>query len=115
MRFPVRVASLFSVAVLSAWLGAGGADGAPKKVKSPAKKAAAECQADTDCVLVPDGCCGCNEGGKQRAIPGRARDGYEKKRKAVCRTAACPALMSEDASCVTGHPVCKAGKCTLGS
>jgi hypothetical protein len=115
MRFPVRVAVLFAVAGLSALLGAGGVDGAPRKAKSPARGAAAECQADTECVLAPDGCCGCNEGGKQRALPARARDAYEKKRKAVCRNSACPALMSEDASCVSGHPVCTAGKCTLGT
>ena len=68
-----------------------------------------------DCVLVTDGCCGCNEGGKQRAIPARARDGYEKKRKAVCRKTMCPALMSEDPTCLAPHAVCKAGTCGLGS
>jgi hypothetical protein len=73
------------------------------------------CKAASDCVLVTDGCCGCNEGGKQRAIPARAREAYEKKRKALCRSTMCPALMSEDPSCLSGQAVCKEGKCALGS
>jgi hypothetical protein len=79
-----------------------------------AKKAAdsGECQADTDCVLVTDGCCGCNEGGKQRAIPKKARENYEKKRQSICRKTMCPQLMSEDQSCV-GRAVCKEKTCAL--
>jgi hypothetical protein len=100
----LRLLGIVAVAVLA--LGAGGAH----KGKAPAP----ECQTDGDCVLVADGCCGCNEGGKQRGIPARARDGYEKKRKTACRSSACPALMSEDASCLTGHAVCQTGKCGLG-
>jgi hypothetical protein len=113
MRFPARVVGLCAVVGLSAWLGARSVEGAPHKAK--AKPATAECHMDSDCILVPDGCCGCNEGGKQRGIPAAARDGYEKKRKTACRSSACPALMSEDPSCVTGHAVCKAGKCALGT
>jgi hypothetical protein len=88
--------------------------GAPAEGK--AKKAApdtAECQQDTDCVLVTDGCCGCNEGGKQKVIPKRARDGYEKKRHAICKKSMCPQLMSEDQTCV-GRAVCKEKTCSLG-
>jgi hypothetical protein len=80
-----------------------------------AKKAAAdtaECHEDTDCVLVTDGCCGCNEGGKQRAIPKKARENYEKKRQGICKKTMCPQLMSEDQSCV-GRAVCKEKTCAL--
>jgi hypothetical protein len=87
---------------------------AESKPKGP-RAAPAECQADADCTLVTDGCCGCTEGGKQRAVPVKARDGYEKKRKAICRKTMCPQLMSEDQSCVSGHAVCKEGTCGLGS
>jgi hypothetical protein len=98
------------VAGVAACLTAGStAEGKGKKAAAPA----AECQADTDCVLVTDGCCGCNEGGKQRAIPKRARDAYEKKRKAICKNNMCPQLMSEDATCV-GRAVCKEKTCALG-
>jgi hypothetical protein len=88
---------------------------AASKGKTPAAGPRSECKADAECVLVPDGCCGCNEGGKQRAVPAKARDGYEKKRKALCRQTLCPALMSEDTTCVSGHAVCKAGVCGLAS
>jgi hypothetical protein len=88
--------------------------GSPAQGKD--KKAApdpAECQSDTDCVLVTDGCCGCNEGGKQRAIPRRARDKYEKKRQSICKKTMCPQLMSEDQTCVS-RAVCKEKTCALG-
>ena len=103
---------LFAAALIV--LGGGGASaGKPHKAKTA--EAAGMCHSDADCVLVTDGCCGCNEGGKQRAIPAKARDGYEKKRKAVCRKTMCPALMSEDPTCLAPHAVCKAGTCGLGS
>ncbi len=86
----------------------------PRTKAKPAEAVPTACQADADCALVVEGCCGCNEGGKQRAIVAKAKAGYEKKRKAMCRQTACPQLMSEDASCVAGHAVCKDGACTLG-
>jgi hypothetical protein len=100
--------------VLVVGVGVGLVAGTPAEGKG--KKAApeaAECQADTDCVLVADGCCGCNEGGKQRAIPKRARTNYEKKRQAICKKTMCPQLMSEDQSCVD-RAVCKEKTCALG-
>jgi hypothetical protein len=88
---------------------------APAQGKGKGKKSAvdtAECHEDTDCVAVTDGCCGCNEGGKQRAIPKRARDAYEKKRQNICKKTMCPQIMSEDQSCV-GRAVCKEKACAL--
>jgi hypothetical protein len=81
------------------------AEGRAKKA-AKASAEVAECQDDTDCVLVTDGCCGCNEGGKQRVIPRKARDAYEKKRGALCKNTMCPQLMSEHPSCV-GRAVCQ--------
>jgi hypothetical protein len=72
----------------------------------------AECHEDTECVLVTDGCCGCSEGGKQRAIPKKAREAYEKKRQGICKKSMCPQLMSEDQSCVA-RAVCKEKTCAL--
>jgi hypothetical protein len=77
--------------------------------------AAAECRKDADCVLVADGCCGCHEGGKQRAIPSRARAAHEKKRQGSCRETVCPAVMSQDPSCSAAAAVCKEGMCKLAS
>ena len=105
----LRVVGLATVVGFAALLGARDATGVPRKAPP------VQCHLDSDCALVPDGCCGCNEGGKQRAIPAAARDTYERKRKTACRNSACPALMSEDASCVSPHAVCKEGKCGLGS
>jgi hypothetical protein len=97
------------VMVVGACLLAGApAHGRPKK----APPDTAECHEDTDCMLVPEGCCGCNEGGKQRAIPRKARDGYEKKRQVICKKTMCPQLMSEDPSCV-GRAVCKEKTCAV--
>ncbi len=99
----MAIAALGAVTIASA---AGG--------KQPAQPTV-ECKKDDDCVVVTDGCCGCNEGGKQRAIPATARDGYEKKRRVLCRKTLCPALMSEDTSCLSARAVCKEAKCLLGS
>jgi hypothetical protein len=90
------------------WLAGGPAQGKPKK----AAPDVAECHDDTDCVLVSEGCCGCNEGGKQRAVPKKARDGYEKKRQAMCKKTMCPQLMSEDKTC-EARAVCKDKMCAL--
>jgi hypothetical protein len=84
------------------------AQGKPKKAAADT----AECHDDTDCVLVTDGCCGCNEGGKQRALPKKAREGYEKKRQAICKKTMCPQLMSEDKTC-EARAVCKDKVCAL--
>ena len=77
--------------------------------------AASACQVDSDCVLVPDDCCGCTGGGKQRALPRKDKDGFERARQARCADTLCPAVMSQDPSCAATSAVCKEGKCTLGS
>jgi hypothetical protein len=81
--------------------------------KSKAAPAAtADCKADADCVLVPDDCCSCNQGGKQRAIPKKQKDGYEKDRKKRCADTQCMEMMSQDPSC-SQHAFCAAGICEL--
>ena len=101
------------LALLFVAVGVGLVAGVPAQGKPKKAAEMAECQEDTDCVLVTDGCCGCNEGGKQRAIPKKARDGYEKKRQGICKKTMCPQLMSEDQSC-EGRAVCKEKTCALG-
>ena len=80
-----------------------------------AKGAAAVCKADSDCVLVPDDCCGCTGGGKQKALPKKDRAGAERARQARCAGALCAEVMSQDPSCAATSAICKEGKCTLGS
>src|SRR4051812_48807868 len=78
----------------------GAVEAKPRKAGGKRVGSADICKVDADCALVVDGCCGCNAGGKQRAVLTRARPSYEKRRKAMCRQIMCPALMSEDPSCV---------------
>jgi hypothetical protein len=84
---------------------------AKKGKKAPASSA--DCKTDKDCVLVPDDCCPCSEGGKQRAIPKKEKDSYEKERHKRCADTACTESMSNDPSC-SQTPFCGAGICELG-
>jgi hypothetical protein len=79
--------------------------------KAPASTA--DCKTDKDCVLVPDECCPCSEGGKQRAIPKKEKESYEKDRKKRCADTACTESVSTDPSC-SQTPFCGAGICELG-
>jgi hypothetical protein len=92
------------------------AEAAKKPAKGGHAKAPAQtddCKTDKDCVLVIDECCSCEQGGKQRAIPKKQKDAYEKDRKKRCADAACTDVMSTDPSC-SAKPFCGAGICELG-
>lgn len=103
----VALATAFTFALTApAFAGDGTSTKAPRTPR-------VECKADKDCVTVPDGCCGCEAGGKQRAIPVRARKADEKDRAAKCKETMCAAVMSQDPSC-TATAVCKEGTCALG-
>jgi hypothetical protein len=73
----------------------------------------ADCKTDKDCVLVTDECCPCSQGGKQRAIPKKGKDAYEKDRKKRCIDTACTEQVSTDPSC-SQKAFCGAGICELG-
>jgi hypothetical protein len=73
----------------------------------------ADCKTDKDCVLVAEDCCPCSEGGKQRAIPKKEKESYEKDRKKRCADTACTESVSTDPTC-TQTPFCGAGICELG-
>lgn len=79
-----------------------------------AAASAADCKVDHDCVLVPDDCCPCSQGGKQRAIPKKGKTAYEKDRKKRCAGTVCTEMMSQDPSCAQ-VPFCGAGICELGA
>lgn len=89
------------------------AKGAKRAKKAPASSSTADCKTDKDCVLVADDCCPCSEGGKQRAIPKKERDSYEKDRKKRCADTACTEQVSTDPSC-SQKAFCGAGICELG-
>jgi len=86
-----------------------------KRAKTSKKAPAStdDCKTDKDCVLVAEDCCPCSQGGKQRAIPKKERDSYEKDRKKRCADTACTEQMSTDPSC-SQKPFCGAGICELG-
>ena len=86
---------------------------AAKKGHAKAPAQTEDCKTDKDCVLVPDDCCSCAEGGKQRAIPKKQKDAYEKERKKRCAETACTEAVSTDPSC-SQQPFCGAGICELG-
>src|SRR5581483_1208893 len=83
--------SWFVTVALAALFFAGGLRAAEaRKGKARAPKAdAVDCKKDTDCVVVVDECCPCSQGGKQRAIPKKEKDSYEKDRKKRCTDTAC--------------------------
>jgi hypothetical protein len=104
------VTALVAVA-LTAFLG--GAEAKKTKAgKGKAPAAASECKVDADCVAVPDDCCSCNEGGKQRAILKKDQAAYEKDRKKRCAETMCTEVMSQDPTC-SQKPYCLAGICEL--
>lgn len=66
-----------------------------------------ECRSDDDCVAVPAGCCGCRNGGSQRAVSRAAAEAAPQ-----CRDAMCPMVMSRHPSCQKVAR-CVGGACTL--
>ena len=94
-------------------VGAGRAQAGPIE---PLKKApsAIACRNDSDCTLVPDDCCPCSAGGRQRAIPAKDKEAYQRAQKERCADTMCAAVMSTDPSCSATKAVCKSGTCALG-
>ena len=113
---PHRVSSRFRIFVTLAALGVASFGVSFLAQAKHARKAPAstdDCKTDKDCVLVADDCCPCAEGGKQRAIPKKEKDAYEKDRKKRCVGTACTEMVSTDPSC-SQRPFCGAGICELG-
>ena len=117
MRNPqhFRRALLVLASVLAVVIGLGlGAEAKRGRAKAKAAPAAtSDCKTDADCVLVPDDCCSCEQGGKQHAVPKKQKDAYEKDRRKRCAKTECIEMMSQDPSC-TQHAFCGAGICELG-
>ena len=110
-RSSSRFVLFTALALVAALLGPWRAE-AKRGRKAPAA-ATDDCKKDTDCVAVPDDCCPCSEGGKQRAIPKKGKTVYEKDRHKRCEGTACTEVMSQDATCAQ-RAFCAAGICELG-
>jgi hypothetical protein len=65
---------------------------------------AAECKADTDCVVVETACCDHCNGGKAEAFP---------KSKPSSPAAGCDEVACTEMACGPALPHCDAGKCTV--
>ncbi len=57
------------------------------------------CEKDRDCIAVPDGCCGCNEGGKKRAINRKYYSYWLGKKNDSCIFTRCESVLSDHLSC----------------
>jgi hypothetical protein len=113
-RRPAPLLALLTLA-LAAFL-AGNAQAKRGKTSTTKTKAdvTAGCKTDADCVAVPEDCCPCSEGGKQRALPKKERAAYDKDRKKRCAGTMCTEVMSQDPSC-SQRVFCGAGICELVS
>ncbi len=71
------------------------------------------CASDSDCTVVPDGCCDCENGGRQVAVSvDQAREQLATNQES-CKNVSCPAVISTDPSCQQA-PRCSRGLCVLG-
>jgi hypothetical protein len=61
---------------------------------------------------VPDGCCQCSAGGKQRAIAKKADKAWQAALTKKCAEIVCPMMISNDPTC-SQRAVCVAGHCAL--
>lgn len=82
------------------------------KTKNSVKKKIdyGSCKKNSDCVLVKNGCCGCTQGGKAKAINKNKKKDYEASLK--CASIICVSSISRDSSC-SAVPKCIAKKCAL--
>jgi hypothetical protein len=91
-------------------------DGAVKAVaeKKTATKSEtpAQCASDADCVIIPDGCCDCANGGKEHAVAKRDEAKLRAAQRASCKDVMCTMMMSTDPTCGK-RPVCVDSACTM--
>ena len=86
-----------------------------KNIAGRAKSAepkAAECIGDADCVIIPDGCCDCANGGKEHAVAKRDEAKLRASQRASCKDVMCAMMMSTDRTCGK-RPACEAGACAM--
>ncbi len=78
----------------------------PIKIKS--------CIQDSDCIEVQDGCCDCNNYGKNTAINKNFLNEYNNQQNGNCKDVACLTALSRDPTCtIEMSPKCIENKCIL--
>jgi hypothetical protein len=88
---------------------------AGKPALAPATKSAAhatECKQSADCVVEPDDCCDCANGGRQHAIPKTKAMAAKAAREKRCKGQMCTMMLSTDPTCGK-RAECVAGACVL--
>ena len=82
------------------------------KAGKTAPAAQAACTTDADCVIIPDGCCDCANGGKEHAVAKRDEAKLRAAQRASCKDVMCTMMVSTDPTCGK-RPACRAGACTM--
>lgn len=85
----------------------------PDVIESRPGAQESECASNADCVSVKDGCCPCNAGGRQIAIPKVEAKPYMQQAAARCAGQVCLQMISSHPSCSLVAK-CQDGKCVLG-
>ncbi len=80
--------------------------------KPSASAKSAECKLDADCVIVPDGCCGCANGGKQRGAAKKDEAALRAAQRTACKDVMCTMMVSTNPSCGK-RATCLAGVCAM--
>ncbi len=70
------------------------------------------CSEDSDCLSVKGDCCGCTAGGIAAAINKKFKNQWKNNCNAT-EPIMCPAVMSDDPSCINKEPRCAGNKCVL--
>lgn len=70
------------------------------------------CQHDSDCMAIKENCCGCNQGGKQKAIAKINKNIWTRYLDARCGDMMCMQIISHHPSC-SQLPACINGHCQL--
>lgn len=72
------------------------------------------CSADSDCIKVNAGCCGCNAGGKKIAINKNFEAEWEKQLSCETKDVYCIQVISNDPSCYEQTTAkCVQGQCKI--
>lgn len=70
------------------------------------------CESDEDCTTIKADCCGCHQGGAQKAIAIKEKAHALTRLKEQCQDTMCIQMMSTDESCKK-KSLCKSGSCVL--
>jgi hypothetical protein len=90
-----------------------GTDGGVRAIGAAPKRAApAECHAAADCVVEPEECCDCANGGKQHAIPKANAAASKTARTKRCKGVFCTLMLSTDPTCGM-RADCVDGRCVM--